>query len=92
MYNQRANITLTLLQTPPLDYTSMLVYSPSMLPRTFDSLIRNFQPIPRNSEPANAIYMLVRFACLTCDQDWLDELIGGATEALEDTIYVRVQI
>jgi hypothetical protein len=43
----------------------------------------------RNSEPANALYMLARFACLTCDISWLEDLILGATDAIEETFFVR---
>jgi hypothetical protein len=46
----------------------------------------------RNSEPANALYMLARFACLTCDSSWLEDLILGATDAIEETFFVRVSI
>ena len=43
----------------------------------------------RNSEPANVLYMLARFACLTCDSTWLEDLIIGATDAIEETFFVR---
>ncbi|KAA1468705.1 hypothetical protein DENSPDRAFT_485477 [Dentipellis sp. KUC8613] len=77
------------LYTPPPDYTSMLVFSPPALPDIFQSLITNFQPSLRNSEPANALYMLARFACLTCDNNWLEDLIIGATDAIEETFFNR---
>lgn len=66
----------------------MLVFSPSSLPQIFDSLITNFRPSIRNTEPANALYMLARFACLTCDHTWLEDLIIGATDAIEETFFV----
>jgi len=70
----------------------MLVFSPPALPEVFQSLIINFTPSMRNSEPANALYMLARFACLTCDSSWLEDLILGATDAIEETFFVRVFI
>ena len=33
--------------------------------------------------------MLARFACLTCDHIWLEELIIGATDAIEESFFVR---
>ena len=66
----------------------MLVFSPPSLPDIFQSLVTNFQPSLRNSEPAYALYMLARFACLTCDHIWLEDLIIGATDAIEDTFFV----
>lgn len=67
----------------------MLVFSPASLPGILDSLITNFEPSVRNSTPANALYMLARFACLTCDHTWLEELVMGATDAIEDAAFVR---
>jgi hypothetical protein len=67
----------------------MLVYAPPLLPRIFESLITNFQPTLRNAQPANALYMLARFACLVCDQSWLEDLIISATDAIEETFFVR---
>ncbi|KAF7965893.1 hypothetical protein HWV62_40993 [Athelia sp. TMB] len=55
----------------------------------FDSLIVNFQPSLRNAQPANTLYLLTRFACLTCDQGWLEDLIMGAADAIEDTFFAR---
>lgn len=76
------------LQSPPLDYSSMLVFSPASLPRIFDSLIMNFGPSMLIADPANAMYMLARFACLTCDHTWLEELVMGATDAIEEILFV----
>lgn len=67
----------------------MLVFSPPALPQIFESLITNFQPSLRNAQPANTLYLLARFACLTCDHTWLEDLIIGATDAIEDTFFVR---
>ncbi|KAK0245580.1 DIL domain-containing protein [Armillaria nabsnona] len=75
------------LFTPPVDYSSMLVFSPLALPLIFDSLITNFQPSFRDSTPANTLYMLARFACLTCDHTWLEDLIIGATDCIEETFF-----
>ncbi|KAJ7783698.1 DIL domain-containing protein [Mycena maculata] len=75
--------------TPPPDYSSMLVFSPPSLPQIFESLITNFQPSFRDSQPANTLYMLARFACLTCDHTWLEDLIIGATDAIEETFFER---
>ncbi|KAJ7092642.1 DIL domain-containing protein [Mycena epipterygia] len=75
--------------TPPPDYSSMLVFSPPSLPQIFESLITNFQPTFRDSQPANTLYMLARFACLTCDHTWLEDLIIGATDAIEETFFER---
>ncbi len=76
------------LQTPPPDFSSMLVFSPMSLPDIFQSLITDFVPSLRNAEPANALYMLARFACLNCDQNWIEDLIIGATDAIEDVFFV----
>ncbi|EIN14146.1 hypothetical protein PUNSTDRAFT_95756 [Punctularia strigosozonata HHB-11173 SS5] len=73
--------------TPPLDFTSMLVFSPQALPYIFNSLITTFPPTIGNAEPANALYMLARFAALTCDHTWLEDLIIGATDAIEETFF-----
>lgn len=67
----------------------MLAFSPAWLPEIFHSLITNFPITARNSEPANALYLLARFACLYCDQAWLEELIIEATDTIEDTFFVR---
>ncbi|KAI0931856.1 hypothetical protein AcW1_000858 [Taiwanofungus camphoratus] len=67
----------------------MLVFSPLALPDIFQSLITDFEPSLRNAEPANALYMLARFACLNCDHNWLEDLIIGATDAIEETFFNR---
>ncbi|GAW06078.1 Dilute domain-containing protein [Lentinula edodes] len=77
------------LYTPPLDYTNMLVFSPPSLPAIFESLITNYPPSFRNPQPANLLYMLARFACLTCDHNWLEDFMLGATEAIEDNFFNR---
>ncbi|KAH9846836.1 DIL domain-containing protein [Lenzites betulinus] len=75
------------LQTPPPDFSSMLVFSPMSLPDILESLIVTFPPALRNTEPANALYMLARFACLSCDHNWIEDLIIGATDTIEDVIF-----
>lgn len=75
--------------TPSPDYTSMLVFSPLALPDIFQSLIIDFKPTLRNAEPANALYMLVRFACINCDHNWLEDVVIGATDTIEDTFFNR---
>jgi len=75
--------------TPPPDYTSMLVFSPHSLPDIFQSLITDFEPSLRNAEPANALYMLARFACLNCDHNWVEELVMGAIDTIEETFFNR---
>ncbi|EIW64338.1 uncharacterized protein TRAVEDRAFT_68170 [Trametes versicolor FP-101664 SS1] len=73
--------------TPPPDFSSMLVFSPMSLPDIFQSLITDFPPSLRNAEPANALYMLARFACLSCDHNWIEDLIIGATDTIEDVFF-----
>nr|GAT44119.1 predicted protein [Mycena chlorophos] len=75
--------------TPPLDYSSMLVFSPPALPQIFESLITNYRPSFRDTQPANSLYMLARFACLMCDHLWLEDLIIGAADAIEETFFER---
>ncbi|KAI0304804.1 DIL domain-containing protein [Russula brevipes] len=67
---------LTARKTPSFQYTSMLVFSPPALPEVFRSLIINFTPSMRNSEPANAF-------------SWLEDLIIGATDAIEESFFSR---
>ncbi|KAI0778452.1 DIL domain-containing protein [Trametes elegans] len=77
--------------TPPPDFSSMLVFSPMSLPDIFQSLITDFPPSLRNAEPANALYMLTRFACLNCDHNWIEDLIIGATDAIEDVFFSHAE-
>jgi hypothetical protein len=76
-------------QTPPADYESMLVFEPSSLPVIFDSIITHYLPRKQDTTPANTLYMMARFACLTCDYTWLEDLIVGATDTIEEAFYVR---
>ncbi|KAG1864289.1 DIL domain-containing protein [Suillus subalutaceus] len=43
----------------------------------------------RNSQPAITLYLMARFACLTCDQTWLEDLVLGATDAIEEKFFSR---
>ncbi|KAG6912037.1 hypothetical protein DXG01_000285 [Tephrocybe rancida] len=79
------------IYTPLPDYSSMLVFSPPSLPNIFDSLITNFKPSLRDATPANTLYLLARFACLTCDHTWLEDLIIGATDTIEETFFSRAE-
>ncbi|OJA16275.1 hypothetical protein AZE42_00123 [Rhizopogon vesiculosus] len=76
-------------ETPPLDFTSMLAWSPQELSHIFDSVIRTSHTSVRNSQPAITLYLMARFACLTCDQTWLEDLILGATDAIEEKFFNR---
>lgn len=66
----------------------MLVFSPPFLSQIFESLITNYKPTFKDATPANTLYMLARFAALTCDHTWLEDLIIGATDAIEETFFV----
>lgn len=79
-----------LSQTPPADYESMLVFEPTSLPVIFDTIITNYLPRKQDTTPANTLYMMARFACLTCDYTWLEDLIVGATDTIEEAFYVSV--
>lgn len=70
----------------------MLVFSPLALPDIFQSLITDFEPSLRNAEPANALYLLARFACINCDHNWLEDLILGACDAIEETFFVSILV
>jgi hypothetical protein len=80
------------METPPLDFTSMLAWSPQELSHIFDSVIRTSHTSVRNSQPAITLYLMARFACLTCDQTWLEDLILGATDAIEEKFFVCILV
>ncbi|KAF8560285.1 hypothetical protein OG21DRAFT_1502605 [Imleria badia] len=73
--------------TPPLDFTSMLAWSPQDLDNIFTAVITNAQVSARNAQPANVLYLMARFACLTCDVTWLEDLILGATDVIEERFF-----
>ncbi|KAF9455116.1 hypothetical protein P691DRAFT_792202 [Macrolepiota fuliginosa MF-IS2] len=79
------------IYTPPLDYSSMLVFSPDTLPRMLESLVTNYPLSLRDATPANSLYMLTRFACLACDHTWMEELILSATDAIEEAFFNRAE-
>ena len=66
----------------------MLVYSPHALPHILDALVTDFNPTPRNYDPASSLYLLSRFACQWGDPEWLEDLIAGAVDKIEETVYV----
>ena len=66
----------------------MLVFSPQLLTHIFESLVTNYPPTFKDATPANTLYMLARFAALTCDHTWLEDVIIGATDAIEETFFV----
>ncbi|KAF6766138.1 DIL domain-containing protein [Ephemerocybe angulata] len=74
-------------KTPPADYSSMLVFNPIALPQIFDTLITNYPISLKDPTPANTLYMLARFACLTCDHTWLEDLIMGAADTIEEAFF-----
>ena len=71
---------------------SMLVFSLSHLPSIFDILITSYRPhclpIARRTLPANALFLYARFAHYRCDETWLEELVEGAVERIEQGVYV----
>ena len=80
--------SLTQKQTPPADYASMLVFNPADLPQILDAIITNYPICLKDPTPANTLYMLARFACLTCDHTWLEDLIMGAADTIEEAFFV----
>lgn len=68
----------------------MLVFNPANLPGIFDCFIHDVRPSVQNADPARALYLLARFACLACDNTWLEDLVLGAVDAIEDTAFVRL--
>lgn len=67
----------------------MLAWSPQDLDNIFNAVITNAQVSTRNAQPANVLYLMARFACLTCDATWLEDLILGATDVIEERFFVR---
>ncbi|KIM30850.1 hypothetical protein M408DRAFT_271449 [Serendipita vermifera MAFF 305830] len=79
------------LVTPPDSYRTMLVFSPPALARLFEALI----PLPetqpthrrlRDPLAAQALYLHCRFACIACDHNWLEDLIVGAMDRVEEVV------
>lgn len=75
-------------QTPAPTYETMLVFSPPALPQLFYGLITTVKPSLRHSEPAKALYLHARFACIACDHNWLEDLLVGAVDKIEEAAYV----
>ncbi|KAF8527881.1 hypothetical protein BU17DRAFT_73568 [Hysterangium stoloniferum] len=75
--------------SPAPDFTNMLVFSPTNLSCTLDALIYNVRPTLRCAEPARAIYLLARFACLTCDDAWLEDLMSSAFDRIERIVFTE---
>ncbi|EIW72141.1 hypothetical protein TREMEDRAFT_25958 [Tremella mesenterica DSM 1558] len=76
-------------------HETLLVFSLSQLPIIFDIFITARQPycfpVEERAVPANAIYLYARFAHYRCDQSWLEELIEGAVEKIEQGVYSNVE-
>ena len=66
----------------------MLAWSPQDLDNIFNAIITNARVSARNAQPANVLYLMSRFACLTCDVTWLEDLILGATDVIEERFFV----
>lgn len=78
--------------TPTQNHESILVFSLSNLPQLLDSLIANvtpvLKPLSKRTAPANGLYYLARFAAVWCDHDWVEEVIVGAVDKIEETVHV----
>jgi hypothetical protein len=70
----------------------MLAFGPAQLAGILDVLITSYtpcsQPLSKRSLPANAVYLYARFAHYRCDETWLEELLEGTVERIEQGIYV----
>ncbi|KAH7340418.1 DIL domain-containing protein [Rhizoctonia solani] len=79
--------------SPPISGYDILIYSPINLPRIFYAIIDQAKPVVypvhQRSMPANALYGLVRFAAAHANDEWLDDLVGGAATRIEETIRAR---
>lgn len=69
------------------DFSTMLVFSPSSLPYILHSLITTRRPTLRSCEAAKALHLLSRFACISCDHNWLEDVIVGAVDKIEEVVY-----
>ncbi|KAG8950964.1 hypothetical protein FRC03_012690, partial [Tulasnella sp. 419] len=81
--------------TPQRRYDTMVVFSLSTLPTILHSLIFSTRPVLRplsqRAAPANALYLLARFACIWCDPSWVEELIVGAVDRIEEVAHSRAE-
>ncbi|KAG9051555.1 hypothetical protein FS837_004065 [Tulasnella sp. UAMH 9824] len=79
--------------TPTHNHESILVFSLSNLPQLLDSLIANvtpvLKPLSKRTAPANGLYYLARFAAVWCDHDWVEEVIVGAVDKIEETVHAK---
>lgn len=70
----------------------MLVFSPSSIPDLLQRIVvdadTSLYPVTTRSAPANTLYFLARFACIHCDDTWLDALMTAALDCIEATTYV----
>lgn len=79
-------------QLNPASIANMLVFSLVNLPEIFDILISNYepvsQPLSKRTLPANVLCYYARFAYHMCEETWLETLIEGAIERIEEGVYV----
>ncbi|WVQ83667.1 hypothetical protein IAT38_005810 [Cryptococcus sp. DSM 104549] len=75
--------------------SNMLVFSLSNLPEIFDILITEYKPVAdpvsKRALPANTIFLYARFAHYKCDEEWLETLIDGAIERIEQGVYENME-
>jgi hypothetical protein len=66
----------------------MLVYSPNELNFILQTLTSNYHPALRDYVPAKGLYLFCRFACIWGDAGWIEDLIAGAVDRIEEAVYV----
>ncbi|KAG8867732.1 hypothetical protein FRC20_005043 [Serendipita sp. 405] len=82
------------LLTPRETYSTMLVFSPHALGRTLQALIpfsgsqTNHRKL-RDPLTAQALYLHCRFAYIACDHNWLEDLIVGAMDRVEEVVMTK---
>ncbi|WVQ75629.1 hypothetical protein IAR50_005258 [Cryptococcus sp. DSM 104548] len=89
--DERENTEINLLEFN----SNMLVFSLVNLPEIFDILISDYvpvsQPLPKRTLPANVLFYYARFAWYMCDEEWLEALIEGAVERVEEGVYDNIE-
>ncbi|KIR51965.1 DIL and ankyrin domain-containing protein [Cryptococcus gattii Ru294] len=79
----------------PASIANMLVFSLVNLPEIFDILISNYepvsQPLSKRTLPANVLCYYARFAYHMCEETWLETLIEGAIERIEEGVYENME-
>ncbi|KIR42063.1 DIL and ankyrin domain-containing protein [Cryptococcus deuterogattii 99/473] len=79
----------------PSSIANMLVFSLVNLPEIFDILISNYQPVSqplsKRTLPANVLCYYARFAYHMCEETWLETLIEGAIERIEEGVYENME-